>query len=141
MLLKVFIVIALVAMPLAACQEPQGPETVTFRDRNLEAAISDALGKPVGEEITSDELAELTTLRAERSDITDLSGLEYCTNLTGLYLDGNQISDISPLVENSGLGVGVMIYLRENKLDLNEGSEDIENINVLKDRGVEIHYY
>ncbi|GAI41344.1 unnamed protein product, partial [marine sediment metagenome] len=59
-----------------------GPETVTFPDENLEAAIRDALGKPVGEEITAAELAKLTTLKAESSGIIDLSGLEYCTNLT-----------------------------------------------------------
>jgi len=79
------------------------PETVAFPDEKLGAAIKDALGKPVGEEITVVELATLTTLGAESSNITDLSGLEYCTNLTGLGLRGNQINDISPLANLTSL--------------------------------------
>ena len=71
---------------------------VTFPDGNLEAAIRDALGKPAGEDITAAELLNLTTtLWALFSDITDLTGLEYCTNLTELNIYGNQISDISAL--------------------------------------------
>lgn len=168
---KVFILltaIALILVPLAACQgqqepsEPQGPEIVTFPDKNLEAAIRGVLGKPVDETITTAELAELIALWPESSDIADLSGLEYCTNLAGLYLFENQISDISPLenltsliglilgenqisditplVENSGLGTGDEVWLEENNLDLGEGSEDMENIRALEDRGVVVHY-
>ena len=165
MLLKVFIVIALIALvavPLAACQEPQGPETITFPDRSLEAGIRSALGKPVGEEITVAELATLTALRVEWSDITDLSGLEYCTSLTWLALyknqisditplenltsltwlalNGNQISDITPLVKNSGLSTGDEVWLEDNNLDLEEGSEDMENIRALEERGVVVNY-
>jgi Leucine-rich repeat (LRR) protein len=155
MLLKIFIIIALmalVAVPLAACQEqqepeepsepqePEEPEIVTFPDEGLECAIRDALGKAADEEITAAELAELTILRAELSDITDLSGLEYCTNLTVLLLFGDQISDISPLVENSGLGEGDVVTITDNNLDLSEGSEDMENIGALEDRGVVVYY-
>ena len=91
MLLKVFIVIAMIALvaaPVVGCggeqgpagpegpsetQEPpetQGPETVSFPDENLEAAIRDALGKTADEEITTSELATLIILSAESSDIT-----------------------------------------------------------------------
>ncbi len=121
-----------------------GPKAATFPDENLEAAIRDALDKPAGEEITDVELANLTTLWALFSDITDLTGLEYCTNLTELNIYGNQISDISPLVENNGLGEGdevyYTVYLEDNNLDLTEGSEDMENIKALEDRGVVVHY-
>jgi len=181
-------------------------ETVTFPDENLEAAIRDALGKQAGERITVDELANLTALDASASGITDLSGLEYCTNLDWLALRGNQISDISvlagltnlqvlwlghnnisdisplagltnleslslwdnnisdisplagltnlwelylgdnnissisPLVANSGLGEGDTVYLEDNNLDLTEGSEDMQNIKALEDRGVVVSY-
>lgn len=37
-------------------------------------------------------------------------------NLTHLYLDYNQISDISPLVANVGLAAGDMVWLRDNPL-------------------------
>ena len=83
-----------------------GSETVSlFPDKNLEAAVRDALDKQVGEEITVAELANLTTLSAESSDITDLSGIEYCTNLTELDLSNNKISDISPLSSLTNLTV------------------------------------
>lgn len=106
--------LVLVAM-LAGCARPTdtkivptptGHETVSFPDENLETAIRDALSKPNGEEITDAELAGLTGLCAPDKGITDISGLEYCASLTELALSGNQIGDISPLVENHGLGLG-----------------------------------
>jgi len=149
--------LVLVAMPVGCA----GPETI-FPDGNLEAAIRDALGKPAGEEITAAELLNLTTLWALFSDITDLTGLEYCTNLTELniygnqisdisllssltnltvlFLSGNHISDISALVDNSGLDSEDKVWLEDNNLDLSEGSEDIENIRALEDRGVVVHH-
>jgi len=219
------ITLALLGVMVVGCA---GPKAVTFPDENLEAAIRDALGKPTGEEITTAELAKLTTLSAESRGIADISGLEYCinltelyllesqisdisplanltnltelsiwgnqisdisplanltnltglylgenqisdisplanltnltwlyiernqisdisplanlTNLTWLYIERNQISDISPLVENSGLGAGDEVWLENNNLDLWEGSEDLENIRALEDRGVVVHY-
>ena len=73
------------------------PKTVIFPDENLDAIIRDTLGKPTGEEITIAELANLTVFSASSSDITDLSGIEYCANLIELDLSSNQISDIYPL--------------------------------------------
>jgi len=43
-------------------------------------------------------------------------------------------------VENSGLGAGDKVLLEGNNLDLSEGSEDMENIKALEDRGVVVHY-
>jgi len=196
------ITIALLGVMVIGC----GPKSVTFPDENLKAAIRDAVGKPMGEEITSEELAGITILEADDSGIADLSGLECCTsltelwlslnqisdisplenitslislglwqnqisdisplsnltsltglaldgnqisdisplsnltNLTSLYLSENRISDISPLVENSGLGAGDEVWLEDNNLDLGEGSDDMENIRILEDRGVVVHY-
>jgi hypothetical protein len=58
--------------------------------------------------------------------------------LVVLELHYNQISDISPLVENSGLSGN--LQLASNNLDLSEGSEDLENIRILEERGVEVIY-
>ena len=58
----------------------------------------------------------VTSLDASMRMITDLTGLEYCVNLTTLNLGANQISDISPLVENSRLSDGDTIDLRGNPL-------------------------
>jgi len=74
--------------------KPSG-EIVTFSDKNLEAAIRDALSiteRPIYE---SDLPGGLTALGP--SKITDLSGIERCTDLQDLFLENNQISDITPL--------------------------------------------
>ena len=72
--------------------------------------------------------------------IEDISPIRSLTNLGHLTLDDNRISDISPLVENTGFGEGDKIDLRHNYLDLTPGSEDMNNINALIDRGVEVIY-
>jgi len=43
-------------------------------------------------------------------------------------------------VENSGLGEGDRVLLEVNNLDLSEGSEDLENIRILEERGVRVDY-
>ena len=179
-----------VVLTACAAREPTPTPTVpaativTFPDKNLEAAIRDALGKPPGEEIRAGELAELTELDATERHIADLTGIEHLSNLTVLGLSSNQISDISPLaslsnlstldlfnnrisdisplaslsnltvlglgenqitdisplVENRGLGEGDGVWLGNNNLDLSEGSEDLENIRALENRGVVVYH-
>ena len=41
---------------------------------------------------------------------------------------------------NSGLGERDMLQLQNNNLDLSEGSEDLEDIRVLEERGVLVDY-
>ena len=74
---------------------PTEPETVTFPDENLDAAIREHLGKAPGEDITAAELATLSIFTANDRGITDLSGLEYCSNLTELHLYNNKVSALS----------------------------------------------
>ena len=68
------------------------------------------------------------------NDITLLSNL---TNLQRLYLAKNQIRDISPLVNNSGIGKGAVVDLTDNPL--NDEAYDIY-IPVLQERGVEVQF-
>jgi len=190
------------ALLLSSC----APATIAFPDEKLGVAIRDALGKPPGEDITAAELARVVVLRASKRDITDLSGIERCvnltvlrieanqisdltplssltnltklwlfinqisdlsplasltnltklwlfinqisdlsplaslTNLTELDIHGNQISDLSPLITNTGLDLGDDVYLKDNKLDLSEGSKDLEDIRQLEARGVRVSY-
>jgi len=42
--------------------KPAGTETAAFPDKNLEAAMMEALGKPAGEGIKATDLDKLTTL-------------------------------------------------------------------------------
>jgi len=46
---------------------------------------------------TASDMLGLTNLYASWRGISDLTGLEYATNLTWLDLNHNQISDLSPL--------------------------------------------
>ncbi|WP_418655015.1 leucine-rich repeat domain-containing protein [Anoxybacter fermentans] len=70
-------------------------------------------------------------------DITPLKNLNY---LEWLNLNSNQINDLTPLVENTGLNFGDYLDIRYNSLDLTEGSPDLEAINTLIERGIEVDY-
>jgi len=89
-------------------EPPELISEVTFLDPNLEAAIREAIGKPTGDIYPSD-LEGLTLLDAHGRDIIELTGLEYCANLSRLHLDSNKVSDISPLAgltNLTSLGLG-----------------------------------
>jgi hypothetical protein len=111
-------------------------ESVTFADPNLEAAIREAIDIPERPMYPSD-LEGLTSLSASERNIADLTGLEHCINLIELDLGYNQISDISPLVQNEGLGEADAIYLQGNPLSW-------ESVNVyipeLRGKGVTVVY-
>jgi len=131
---------------------------VTFADPNLEAAIREAIHIPERPIYRSD-LAGLTSFSASARNISDLSGLERCIDLTHLDLPHNQIgnispvgnltklaylqldlngiSNISPLVQNEGLGEGDAIYLRGNPLSWNSINVYIPG---LRGRGVTVVY-
>ena len=69
---------------------------VNITDPNLKAAVRAATG--ITERfIYPSDLKTLTSLDAGQRDVSNLTGLEYCTGLTKLYLDDNRIHDISPL--------------------------------------------
>ena len=89
------------------------PTPVTIRDAKLRTAIAAALGKASGATITQAEMAILTFLEAYKVGISDLTGLEFATNLIDLRLDGNNISDIAPL---SGLTNLTHLLLLSNNI-------------------------
>jgi len=81
-------------------------------------------------------LTSLNKLYLFRNFIGDVSPLASLNNLTELDLFANRINDISALLENEGLGEGDIIRLAGNNLDFSKGSKDINDIEVLKGRGV-----
>jgi hypothetical protein len=88
-------------------------------------------------------LAGLTNIRQLgiwRNKISDISAIAGLTNLEHLDAVVNEISDISPLVANSGLGDGDSIDVRCNQLDLSPGSDAMQDINTLIQRGVSVTY-
>jgi hypothetical protein len=89
-----------------------GCSLVFFPDQNLNAAIRLAINKPTGL-ICQEDLIPLTSLYAYDLGIRDLAGLEYCTSLTWLNLDSNQIADIRYLY---GLTSLTDLYLSNNQI-------------------------
>ncbi|MEM6430345.1 MAG: leucine-rich repeat domain-containing protein [Deinococcota bacterium] len=138
--------------------------TVTIEDSALEEAIRDELDKFEGD-LTEADLRRLRFLDASLADISDLSGLENAVNLEELLLydneisdlspietllnlseldlAGNRISDLGPLVRNvqaGGLGAGDAIFVEDNDLDLEDGSDDRADIELILDAGADCFY-
>jgi hypothetical protein len=88
-------------------------EPVTISDTDLEAAIRAAahITRP---DIYPSDLKGLPSLEADGKNISDLTGLEYCTGLTKLCLHDNQIDDISPVANLTSL---TYLYLSGNQID------------------------
>jgi hypothetical protein len=130
-------VIVVVVVVLVVGRTPtEEDRPVAFADANLESLVREGIDMPEGPIYPSD-LQGLTNLGCYRG-VTDLTGLEYCTNLTRfsdtvcqisdisplanltilrrLSLSDNQISDISPLVDNEGLSEGDLVVLAGNPL-------------------------
>ncbi|MCY4569393.1 MAG: leucine-rich repeat domain-containing protein [Candidatus Poribacteria bacterium] len=82
-------------------------------DVNLRAAIAEALGKPSGALLETEDLARLTELVADEQGISDLRGLEYAVKLERIELRHNAISDLSPLTDLVRLN---NIKLRGNRI-------------------------
>ena len=92
---------------------------------HFRTAIEIALGKAAGNPITPSEMATLPRLEAPNANISDLTGLEYATNLTELFLgneyveaegrwiNSNSVSNLSPL---AGLTQLRTLILRSNNI-------------------------
>ena len=96
-ILKIFpIVIALVSITCSGNPVNPNDRPITFPDPNFESLIREVLDIPTGE-ITRGDMSVITELDCNSREISDLSGIGYCTNLTNLNLEFNQINDLSPL--------------------------------------------
>jgi len=77
--------------------------------------------------VTVGECQKLTGLNAFNKGITSIKGIEYCTGLEWLYLGGNQITDISPL-----LGLKNLTWLFLASTGINDGNISNNVVPVLK---------
>jgi len=84
----------------------------SFSDPNLLAAVSRALNKRA-EMITVLDLQHLSTLDASQFAISNVAGIEACSNLVELYLSENAIADAGPL---AGLANLTWLSLDRNEL-------------------------
>ena len=76
---------------------PVSVQIVEMPDPQLKQAVREALNLPDKTPLSRQEILRLEHLRAEESEITDLTGLEHATNLRSLILPRNNISDLKPL--------------------------------------------
>lgn len=76
-------------------------EEVIFPDENLEAEIRRMLfGLEDTDPICASDLELFTTIFIpQEGDIESLEGLQYCVNLEIIFIQDNNISDISPLAD------------------------------------------
>ena len=87
--------------------------------------------------ISQGELAALSgTLSLAGLGITDLTGMEYATGISILYLSGNQIESITPLL---GLSL-TKLDISNNYLNINSGSDDLADIQALVTAGCSVTY-
>ena len=77
-------------------------QLVRIPDPQLEAAVRCTLSNFTCS-LGSQDMQKLTCLWACNRQITNLGGLEWATNLAGLYLNNNAISDLTPLQGLTGL--------------------------------------
>ena len=84
-------------------------------------------------------MTKVFSVTAAGNQIMDLTPVVGLTNLKFLFMEGNLISDISPLVANPGLAAGDFINLRENCLDLAPGTRAAEDLAALLGRGLAVY--
>ncbi len=104
-----------------------GGGIVVIPDAYLRNVISDSLNKARSAPITRADMATLTRINAPGS-ITDLTGLEFATNLTTLGLQHNQISDIAAL---SGLTNLTSLNLWNNQISDIAALSGLTNLTML----------
>ena len=101
---------------------------VTIPDTRLRAAIATALGKADGATMTKSEMETLTSLEAQYAGISDLTGLEFATNLTNLRLNKNYITNLWAL---SGLTNLTHLWLEHNQITDLSPLSDLTNLTYL----------
>jgi len=95
-------------------------------DDNFRIAINEALGQPADYIPTIADLNGLTgNLYAYGRNIISIEGAQYLTNLQGLYLSHNQISDLSPLAGLTNLQI---LDISVNQISDLSPLEDLTNL-------------
>lgn len=102
---------------------------VIFPDANLESAVRDELGIPAPNPIADTDMQTLGSFNATSSDIYNMQGLEYASNLTSLNLGYNQVSDIAPV---SGLTNLTYLGLFNNQIVNISGVSGLTNLTTLQ---------
>jgi len=109
---------------------------IPFKDDNLKKAINKELGDPASSDITVEECMGLEKLFFPGYDlpddekIEDLSGIQFCFNLTHITLPYQKIDDISPIANLKKLEA---IFFSDNNI---ESLNPIKKLSNLKELSV-----
>lgn len=96
---------ALTLRALAAAQgrdASAAEQPVQIPDAALRAAINQALGRSALDALNQGQLAQLTRLSIDGAGVTNLTGLQYATNLTYLDAQSNSITSWTPIAGLTG---------------------------------------
>ena len=101
-------------------------------DPGLREAIEEALGKSPGTPISADDMLNLRSLdrwgRGSGPDISDLTGLEFASNLEHLTIAHRSVSDLSPI---AGLAHLSLLYLGHNVISDISPLAELTNLRTL----------
>ena len=80
-------------------------------------------------------LTNLTTLALTSNSISDISALSGLTSLRNLNLNNNRnLTDIQPLLDNAGLGVGDTVHLQSTSVSCTDvAALQAKGVTVLSD--------
>ena len=78
-------------------EEPQESASEWMPDAALRAAIREEFGLPTIVTLTKEHMLQFDQFRVNDKGISDITGLEFATNLKVLYLSKNPITDLRPL--------------------------------------------
>ncbi len=106
---------------------------VAIPDKNLRAAINDALGRNAMDSLDRSELLRLTSLSAVGMSISDLTGLEWAVNLQTADLRNNDITSTAPI---DGLTQLATLLLDGNPVAVADDGYDNNDIPTLPEWGV-----
>ena len=107
--------ILIISVALCGFWQRANAQVVEIPDPNLERAIREDLGLSSEIPITQQEMLRLRDIEAGQRQITDLTGLEFASNLYGLYVGGSFSSslDLSPLLNLTELKV---VFIRRSRI-------------------------
>ena len=107
--------ILIIGAALCGFWQRANAQIVEIPDPKLERAIREELGLSSEVPITQQEMLRLRDVGSGQRGITDLTGLEFASNLTGLYVGGSSSSslDLSPLLNLTELKV---LFIRHSRI-------------------------
>ncbi len=109
---------------------------ITFEDPRMEKFIRDATGNDIYP-IYETEVLDIRDFNISSSNITSLKGLENLKNLSELYVEDNNITDLSPLKD---LNLTKFYYRNNPNLDTSVGSKNREIIDKLVSKGCIVRF-